>query len=243
MLNLKSLLNKIVSTGIFKSGTTMTGELKLSYNDFVACGHYDSSQTSYSEFASEVKMSSGAMGTVQLGSFSPIVGTHYDYIYMPHRSGGTNGASNGDNTSYGSLLLFYNIWTPSEPGNYVANIKNGTAAEIGVQSGFYGDITFTSTSNSYYSLTPASCYGSRYSDGTYGKLITLYITCNGTPQTSWQEIGKYTVSTYPSNDFNFSFVGTNSSVIQGYIAASTGKIYVRGGQNGGTYTGTIGLRE
>ena len=249
MLNLKSLLNQIISNGIFKTGTTMTGQLKLSYNNFIACGYYDSTQTTLEDFINEVKMSSGAMGTVTFSSndsshgVSIPGGITYSFIYMPHRSGGINGAANGDNTDYGNILLFYKTWNPSEPRNYVVNVRTKTVSYFSGIYGFSDGITFSSTSNSYYTLilSDGGCYASRASGCPNAYLFTIAINCKSTPQTSWQEIGKFTTnSSYFANDFNFSIVdSTNGSILQCYFAASNGKIYTRGGKNGGNYVGTI----
>ena len=61
--------------------------------------------------AEEVRYSSGCMGSVSIttayvaGNGGTIAAGWYNFIYSPHRSGGSNGAASGDNHNYGTLIL------------------------------------------------------------------------------------------------------------------------------------------
>ena len=254
MLNLKSLLTKIVQNGIFKSGVTMTGQLKTSYNNFVACGGYDSSQTTIAGLINEVKMSSGVMGYFHLAADDSNYGAtvyngHYTFIYLPHRYGGVNGTTptttgETDNCKYGNLILF------SMFRCYIINLNNNTITGAYLLGTHFFDynataISFTSISNSYYEFKTTNSWGT-YIEGDYphGVLLTLYFQCT-TPQTSWQKIGSYSLpSNYTSSagkvnqDYNFCLTNTAGTVIHGYINSS-GEIFTKGGTAGHGFKGTI----
>ena len=95
---------------VSKSGDTMTGQLKTSFNSSVAIGSYLSTTNTIPELCDELRYSSGAMGSVQIttaytnGNITIPTGW-YNFIWTPHRSGGLNGAANNDNCNYGSLYL------------------------------------------------------------------------------------------------------------------------------------------
>ena len=249
MLNLKSLLTKIVQNGIFKSGVTMTGQLKTSFNNFVACGSYNSSQTTITDLVNEVKMSSGAMGRYSGSGGNGVATGTYRFLYMPHRYGGVNGTTptttgETDNCKYGNLLLFY-----VEPS--VINLNNNnitTAYKLGSHCFDYSitNVSFSTTSNSYYSLRTSSCWGTYItSQWPSGVLLTLYFECT-TPQTSWQKIGTYSLAHYTgtagklSQDYNFCLTNTAGTIIHGYINSS-GEIFAKGGYAGHGFKGTIFL--
>lgn len=255
MLNLKSLLKQILTFGIFKSGVTMTGQLKTSFRSFVASGMYTSTQTTIPDLINEVKMSSGAMGTITTSSdytnnsLTLSAGT-YQFIYLPHRYGGVNGTTptttgETDNCKYGNLILIYsNLFV------YIINLNNNnirnaycihTSYWSGNTSVNNAIITINKTTNNYYSFVDGSTWGFTV-DGRQPriKVINFYIQCNAVT-TSWQKIGSYTCSmtpAYPSQDFNFSLTNSAGTVLQCYIDSS-GNIYARGGNVNHGFEGTI----
>ena len=89
------------------SGGTMAGEIKLSFKNCVAIGSYQASATTVPALITEIRYSSGCMGSVQLTSaYGSIPAGWYNFLYVPHRSGGFNGTANGDNHNYGTLTLY-----------------------------------------------------------------------------------------------------------------------------------------
>ena len=110
MLNFKSLLTQILTKYLPKTGGTMTGELKISNNSSVAIGSYGTSQTTVDGLVQEVRYSSGCMGSVSIntqyaGSNATVSTGWYNFIWIPHRSGGVNGAASGDNCNYGTIIV------------------------------------------------------------------------------------------------------------------------------------------
>lgn len=91
-------------------GGQMNGELKLSYGSSIANGAYVPSSTTIDSLCSELSKSSGCSGSVSLVKCTwnnvVIPAGWYNYLYIPHRTGGKNGAENGDNHQYGTILLF-----------------------------------------------------------------------------------------------------------------------------------------
>ena len=99
-----------ISGKVNKSGDTMTGQLKTSFNQAVAIGSYQANSVTIETLIEEVRYSSGCMGSVNLTSNYTkdgitIGGAWYNFIWIPHRSGGIDGSASGDNCDYGNLLL------------------------------------------------------------------------------------------------------------------------------------------
>lgn len=100
------------STGniIGSNGGTMTGQLKTSFKSSVATGSYGSSQTTVPNLVEEVRYSSGCCGSANITTAYTLNGVTmptgwYNFIWIPHRSGGANGAASGDNCNYGQLIM------------------------------------------------------------------------------------------------------------------------------------------
>ena len=121
------------STGniVGTNGATMTGQLKTSFKTSVAMGSYGSSQTTIPDFVNEVRYSSGCAGSVSIGTAYTngvtIPTGWYNFIYAPHRSGGSNGSADGDNTAYGNLLLF---GMNNTNGRFVIRISSSSIYEV-----------------------------------------------------------------------------------------------------------------
>lgn len=103
-------MNSDIKSYLPLEGGQMNGELKLSYGSSIANGAYTPSSTTIDSLCSELSKSSGCSGSVNLVKCTwnnvVIPDGWYNYLYIPHRTGGKNGAENGDNHQYGTLLLF-----------------------------------------------------------------------------------------------------------------------------------------
>ena len=110
-------VNKPVSTAqqtalngkVSKAGDTMTGELKTSFK-CVANGSIEMrTETTLSDFIEYVRYSSGCTGSVMLSTYTfndiTISAGWYNFEWISHRTDGKNGAANGDNCNYGTLIL------------------------------------------------------------------------------------------------------------------------------------------
>jgi hypothetical protein len=92
------------------TGGTMTGQIKTSFKQSVAMGSYEADATTIPNLCEELRYSSGASGSANIEEAYTkdgvtISAKWYNFIWMPHRFGGANGAASGDNTNFGSLLL------------------------------------------------------------------------------------------------------------------------------------------
>lgn len=92
------------------SGGTLTGQLITSFGGCVAIGSRQSAQTTIPNLIEELRYSSGCMGSFSLNTAYTLNGITiptrwYNYIYVPHRSGGNSGSASGDNCNYGTLYL------------------------------------------------------------------------------------------------------------------------------------------
>lgn len=88
------------------TGGTMTGQIKTSFNESVAVGSYQAHAATIPNLVQELRYSSGCMGSASISiKYNSIPAGWYNFIYIPHRSGGVNGLASDDNCDYGSLIL------------------------------------------------------------------------------------------------------------------------------------------
>lgn len=110
----------------------LTGQAKTSFKSSVAMGSYGSSQTTVPNLVGEVRFSSGCSGSVSIGTAYTKDGVTiatgwYNFMYMPHRSGGVNGSASGDNCNYGNLFLF---GMNNTNGRFIVRVSSGAIAEV-----------------------------------------------------------------------------------------------------------------
>lgn len=122
------------STGniIGSNGGTMTGQLKTSFNSSVATGSYGSSQTTVEGLADEVRFSSGCCGSASIGTAYTKNGVTiktgwYNFLWIPHRSGGINGSASGDNCNYGQLLM---CGMNNANGRFILRVSSANIQEV-----------------------------------------------------------------------------------------------------------------
>ena len=92
------------------AGGTMTGQIKTSFKSSIAVGSTSVTSSTVPDLCEELRYSSGVMGSVSITTAytkdSITIATGwYNFLWVPHRSGGLNGAASGDNCDYGSLYL------------------------------------------------------------------------------------------------------------------------------------------
>ena len=130
-------------TPVNKAGDTMTGELKTSFNSSVAIGSMQAASKTVDGLCEELRYSSGAVGSVVIETDYTKDGVTvsskwYNFIWIPHRSGGANGSASGDNCNYGTLLLTGMTGT----GFYLIRYTNQTISEL---KDLYADTKVTNT--------------------------------------------------------------------------------------------------
>ena len=131
-LGLGSIATHAEGDYVLKTGDTMSGQLKTSFQSSVAIGSYGTNQTTIGGLAEEIRFSSGAMGSINVttaytSTAGGSIGTGwYNYIYSPHRTGGLNGNASGDNHQYGSLFL---SGMTANLGVWYVRITSGAIAE------------------------------------------------------------------------------------------------------------------
>lgn len=136
-----------------KAGDTMTGQLKTSFKSSVATGSYQAVATTIEALCEELRYSSGVMGSVNITTAYTKDGITmptqwYNFLWVPHRSGGVNGTANGDNCNYGSLYLsgmtgsgMYMIRYSSSAIAELKNLYNPPSAVKATQDKNGNDIT------------------------------------------------------------------------------------------------------
>ena len=110
----------------------LKGQAKTSFKSSIAMGSYGSSQTTVPNFIDEVRMSSGCCGSVSIGTAYTKNGVTinagwYNFMYMPHRSGGVNGSASGDNCNYGNCFLF---GMNNTYGRFIVRVSSGSIVEV-----------------------------------------------------------------------------------------------------------------
>lgn len=263
MLNLKSLLTKILTEGICKSKVTqITGEILTSTKNaggtnLVAFGYYATTATSVSTLWTEVRYSSGCFGSITLSSAETlgsvtIPADSYGFFYLPHRSGGKNGATQSDNCNYGTIYLagVYNTYRTRfySVACYSGNLQASTSkwlysilfGQTGVTKNTASSLPYTlDWSNTVGSVT--TTYASTYDRAVHFVTITLNITCN-TKSTSWTtsstRAGSMTSTYAPLATVYAAFSNSSGETLQVQIATN-GYIYCRDGTAGQQYSGSV----
>lgn len=128
MQSLKETILRILK---WMQAPEVAGKLKLGALKQTAVGSYQSSQKTIADLVNEVRFYSGGMGSVSIGTAysrdSVTISTGwYNFLYIPHRDGGNNGAADGDNHQYGNLILFGMTVT----GMYVLRITSGSVGQL-----------------------------------------------------------------------------------------------------------------
>jgi hypothetical protein len=95
-------------------------------------GSYAATSSTIDALCTELRYSSGAMGSVSIGTAYTknnitIAATWYNYIWIPHRTGGVDGAASGDNCNYGTLILSA---MNSTTNTYILRFSSNTVAEL-----------------------------------------------------------------------------------------------------------------
>lgn len=193
-------LKTLADTKANKSGDTFTGQIKTSFRQSVATGAIQSAANTVSDLCDELRYSSGCMGSVQLTSDYTKNGViiksgWYNYLWIPHRSGGVNGAASGDNTNFGTLIL--TMMTGNDGINtpkYIIRFSAGSICELIHLCPMYFDQTATTstTDPTTYTFTDARI--------TANSVIDVYTDIFGVyPSSVVASAGTCTV-TFPKQD-------------------------------------------
>ena len=125
------------------SGGKMTGQILTSFKSSVAVGSYMANAETIPDLVEEVRYSSGCMGSVRIGTqYGSILKGWYNFIYIPHGSGGFNGSPRGDYCDSGSLIMIcmtmdYQAWIiefrESEIAGYFSIRNTDTTYSVATQ--------------------------------------------------------------------------------------------------------------
>ena len=101
------------------SGGFMTGKLYTSFQNAVATGSLSAESTNIPDLCEELRYSNGCCGSCNITTSYTKDGytiptSWYNFIWVPHRTGGNNGEANGVNCNYGALYLT----SMNNPGYY-----------------------------------------------------------------------------------------------------------------------------
>lgn len=121
----------------------LKGQAKTSFKSSIAMGSYQAVATTVDGLANEVRFSSGCAGSVSIGTAYTkdnitVSARWYNFLYIPHRSGGVNGSASGDNCNYGHLMLLgmtgstvdiYDVWLNGSNGAISKLSKYYTSAD------------------------------------------------------------------------------------------------------------------
>lgn len=168
----------------------MTGQIKTSFKQSIAPGVYESSQNTVPNLIEEVRFSSGCAGSVNITTAYTLNGVTvptdwYNFLYVPHRSGGVNGAASSDNCNYG--VLYLHAMTTPNYGDFKISRNSGGIALARM------DAEFTTAPTSGKPLL---------ADGTYGGIKTGSV--------AWGDVSSKP-STYPPSSHSHNYAGSSSA--------------------------------
>lgn len=205
------------------SGGTMTGQIKTSFKESVAMGSYGAAATTVDGLVTELRYSSGCMGSANIGTAYTkdgiTIGTGwYNFIYSPHRSGGANGAASGDNCNYGNLVLM----GMTVSGSYLIRVSSATISEVrGLAN--YGDTAWkTLETNFNYIKRDGVVY------------VDFYKT-NQSLSTSWTTIGTLPSGYRPNHNLYGAAMTLTTTPIAYFINSSSGAVQMRTATGSGSY--------
>ena len=117
--------------------TTLGGKFQLNgtgynYNNGAIPGVKEGNATTIPNFITELRYTNGQMGSVTINTAYTLNNITlptgwYNYIYMPHRSGGISGSASGDNCNYGNLVLY---GMTNNTAMYEIRLANGSIASL-----------------------------------------------------------------------------------------------------------------
>ena len=193
MLNVKSLLTKILNEGICLSKSTpMTGEIKTSTKNLggtnlIGFGYYSTSVTTFSDLWTEIRYSSGCFGTITtsaaetVGSVSIPSGTYYYTRYtLTKNSSSTNYVLNPSISGLGDRQTVYTSLV--QRSTHVASVMLVIQCVTSSSS-------WTTTRCGSVSPTPKGTVYAALTDGN-GNTLQIQITTSGYIQCRDGDAGK-----------------------------------------------------
>ena len=205
------------------SGGTMTGQILTSFKNSVAMGSYGAAATTVDGLVTELRYSSGCMGSANIGTAYTkdgiTIGTGwYNFIYSPHRSGGANGAASGDNCNYGNLVLM----GMTVSGSYLIRVSSATISEVrGLAN--YGDTAWQSLATDFNYIKRS------------GMVTVDFYKTSQSLSTSWTTIGTLPSGYRPNHNLYGAAMSLTTTPIAYFINSSSGVVQMRTATGSGSY--------
>lgn len=107
-------VNKFPESGYdfdVEGNVNIDGYMKLGYKHLMVIGSMEASSHTVPDLVDEVRMTSGCMGSVEIttaytASNGVVAVGWYNFLWIPHRTGGLNGEDDDDNCDNGHLFLY-----------------------------------------------------------------------------------------------------------------------------------------
>ena len=178
-------------------------------------GSYGSSQSTVGGLVGEVRYSSGCMGSANITTAYTASGVTiptgwYNFLWMPHRSGGVNGSASGDNCNYGQLLLF---GMNNTNGRFIVRVSSSTIQEV---AKIYTSVP-SDTATAFYKVTTMAV--SVAATSAHSSVSSANYTIPTASQVSGYNlvgIVGYTMATFRIVPFNY-YVIDNSTINAGFV--------------------------
>lgn len=108
------------------------GQIKTSFKQSVATGSLQAQANTIPDLVEELRYSSGCCGSVNITTAYSLTGdtisaAWYNFLWIPHRSGGINGNPTADNCNYGACIL---SGMTGSYGTHILRFSSGTIAEL-----------------------------------------------------------------------------------------------------------------
>ena len=200
------------------SGGTMTGRILTSYKSSVAIGSYHSATTTIPDLAEEIRYSSGVCGSVNIttaytkDNITIPIGW-YNYLWIPHRTGGLNGEANGDNCNFGSLYLsgmtLSGCYMIRYASSAIAEVRNLYADTNTTYSAGTGLSLSSTTINHSNSVTAATAGTSSATSGS--TLAVPYVTYDAQGHITATGTHTHTITGFATTDTKNTAGSTDTS--------------------------------
>lgn len=212
--------------GIISDGAVFEGQVKTSFHESVAMGSYQAQSTNIPDIVQELRYSSGCCGSASIATAYSLTGDTietgwYNFLWIPHRSGGMNGQADSDNTDYGSCIL---TGMTGSFGTHILRFSGSTIVElrrVTTNAVAKTDVT------SLQSGSPYASYGGCYYE-VCGNIVHIHIGVSGITAGGTTGTTVFTMpeGLRPSTEHVSTGIGADRSKISNIFVNSTGAVSI-----------------
>ena len=212
--------------GIISDGAKFEGQVKTSFYESIAPGSLQAQSTDIPTLVQELRYSSGCLGSVYITTAYSLTGDTiavgwYNFLWIPHRTGGLNGQQWGDNTDYGTCIL---SGMSGSFGTHILRFDNTVIAELHRIA--TGDVVKTDITT-LQSGTPYASYGGCYYE-VCDNMVHIHIGISGLTAGGTTGTTVFTMpqGLRPSTDHISTGIGADRSKISNIYVNDSGAVSI-----------------